>query len=57
MDKKTQLTICIKQAKAYENRMNKPCYIEWSVPMNGYLTTTKMPMIGEWYTSDGIRHG
>ena len=23
----------------------------------GWLVTERMPLLGEWYTSDGIRHG
>ena len=45
------------EAKRYEETQNKRCYVIWSVPMNCYLTQTNMPMLGEWYTSDGIQHG
>jgi hypothetical protein len=32
-------------------------YIIWNVPENRFEVIDKMPYLGEWYSSDGIRHG
>ena len=32
-------------------------YVYWNVPNQLWQLTHKMPYIGEWYTSDGLRHG
>jgi len=49
------------EAREYENnnweRNHKNCYVIWSEPMQCYLTQLTMPLLGEWYTSDGIQHG
>ncbi len=48
----------IAQAKATEASTDEaPQYVVWSVPDDDWIIQDKMPMGGEWYTSDGIRHG
>jgi hypothetical protein len=44
-------------AKKSEIVMKRPVYVAWSAFQNCYLTTCDMPLMGEWYTSDGIQHG
>jgi hypothetical protein len=56
-EKAIDLKIKLTEARSYERTQGKPCYVVWSVPMECYLTWATMPMAGEWYTSDGIRHG
>ena len=46
------------EAKQYEESQGEPCYVVWSVLMQRYLIHGGiMPLMGEWYTSDGIQHG
>ena len=45
----------IAEAAAFEAATGKPMYIVKSDC--GYIILDRMPMMGEWYTSDGIRHG
>ena len=53
-----ELSAAVGSAKRYEQRTGKRCYVYCSKIQGGaYLTTTTMPLIGEWYDADGIRHG
>ena len=47
----------IREAIRYEKLIGKPCYVTYSVPMECYLITPKMPLMGEWYSTDGLQHG
>jgi len=57
MEKQAQLAEKIIEAKNYERMSDIRCYVAYSVPMQAYLTVTTMPYTGEWYDSDGIKHG
>jgi hypothetical protein len=54
--KQAQLAEKIIEAKSYEKTSGKYCYVVYSVPMQSYLTTSRMPIMGEWYDADGVRH-
>jgi hypothetical protein len=60
-EKMKNLKSKLAEARQYEadnwERNHKNCYVIWSVPMQCYLTQLTMPLLGEWYTSDGIQHG
>jgi len=45
------------QARKHERSTGERHYIVWSVPDDFWIITKKMPMLGEWYDSDGVRHG
>ena len=42
-------------AKVNEQRTGKRHYVERSIGC--WVVTTRMPLLGEWYDADGIRHG
>lgn len=44
-------------ARSHEKRCGKPYYVVWVAVETRYTVTDRMPLFGEWYTSDGIRHG
>ena len=43
-------------ARANEKRTGQPHYVLRFVP-NAWTVATTMPLLGEWYSTDGIRHG
>lgn len=58
IEKASNLAEKIIEAKNYERVSDgKRCFIAFSPVMDCFLTTTKMPLMGEWYDSDGIKHG
>ena len=56
LEKEAQRKERVIEAKSYEMKSGNRCYVVWSVPMNCYLTQERMPLMGEWYDSDGVRH-
>lgn len=58
MSREDRRKSAIAQAKATEATTDKgPQYVVWCVPDDDWVIQSAMPMLGEWYTSDGIRHG
>lgn len=57
MDKKDDLRDKLITAKRVEVDKGKRCYVVWSVPDNNYFITNRAPYFGEFYDSDGARHG
>ena len=57
IDKTTKRKNAISNAKRRENKTNIHHYAVWCVPDDDYIVTDSMPMMGEWYDADGIRHG
>lgn len=53
----TDLLFTVAVAARKERETGKPYYVVWSAADDEYLTTDRMPLFGEWYTSEGIRHG
>lgn len=56
------LRSAIHEAKHRERTNHKPHYIVRCVVNTKphiaiYNVTSRMPLLGEWYTSDGIQHG
>ena len=45
-------------AQRIERETGRPRYLVRNVPNGGlFVIQERMPMMGEWFTSDGIRHG
>jgi hypothetical protein len=44
------------QAKRLETRTGRPHYVSRIFP-DGYTVTDRMPLVGTWWSSDGVRHG
>lgn len=50
-------------ARIHQRRLARKCYVVQYAAANdagkmaNWLVTTDMPMMGEWYDADGIRHG
>ena len=46
-------------ARVYQSGTGEPHYVvrtdDWLT--SGWTVTRRMPMLGVWYTSDGVRHG
>jgi len=55
----SQLENATKLAKVREALDNKPRYVVRVTGMGKsfYAVMERMPMFGEWYTSDGTQHG
>ena len=52
--------IAIEMAALCERDIGRPCYVVRDVtdPVGHcWAVTDKMPLLGEWYSADGIRHG
>ncbi len=54
---RAQLVTACRLAADHETTTGCPHYVFWSVPDARWEITAKMPMLVEWYTPDGIRHG
>ena len=53
MEKEKALEI----AKQLEKETGTAKYVYYSPFYKSYYVDERMPLIGEWYTSDGIQHG
>lgn len=53
------LAEAIKEAKRQERATRSSRWVVFvcDYPHDGYEVTERMPLLGEWYDSDGIRHG
>lgn len=51
----TSREVALSQAWALERRTGTPRYVVKTV--DGYEVTDRMPLLGTWWTADGIRHG
>lgn len=49
--------MAIRYAKAHEQETGCTCYIVRDYLSRGYVLSETCPNIGEFYTTDGIRHG
>ena len=47
----------LEEARALQERDGKPRYVVRSIVPPEWVIEDRMPLLGEWYTSDGIRHG
>jgi hypothetical protein len=57
-DMSNNLELKLDEAARWEEQHDgAPCYVVYSKPDDKYITTERMPMFGEWYSSDGVRHG
>ena len=57
IDEVDELIDIVLEASRLEKLSGMPRYIAFSVPDKRYFITDKMPMMGEWYTTDAIKHG
>ena len=57
MKKADELQSTLIEARSWQKRNGICRYVVWNVPMNCYSITDRMPLLGEWYDSDGVRHG
>ena len=48
-------TTALCAARTHQRRTGIEHYVAWAV--DGWEVTTCRPLMGEWYTSGGIRHG
>lgn len=57
MAKSIELKTKIAEARRIERYEAKSCYVVWDASEQAYVLEYRMPIMGEWYTSDGIQHG
>lgn len=58
----TSLVDAIREARGLEKKLGSyhyvvACRAYWSEQITHYEITDRMPMLGEWYDTGGIRHG
>lgn len=51
------LNSALKTCLRLEKKTGVYHYVIFNVPTGEYVITDTMPFLGEWYDSDGIRHG
>lgn len=57
MGQDAALQIALRQATQAEAEHGIAFYLYWNPSAEAYDVTPEMPCCGEWYTSDGVRHG
>jgi len=55
--KQLKLESALADCRSTSTSLQRPVYVQWLEIKQDYGLTYRMPLMGEWYTSDGIRHG